>query len=206
MGVESGNKCCLLQLGNKSSTERKKPTQSTWTEESGRVLIGGFQASTPVRVQGHLSPLITQSSGLFERRQTWFLLTWGELAVNNKCHSLVRLLPYQLEGQMNQISENESNYTESRRNKSATRWQMIRGRYGSVSKDKTFGKKIIYLGSLHCFFPMWYVYSHLWVLVLKGLKGSSELGEFYLQITENLPQLAWIMSNLASVTWSPDIG
>lgn len=47
---------------------------------------------------------------------------------------------------------------------------------------------MIYLGSLHCFFPRCYDCSHLWALVLKCSKGSSELGEFQPQVTENLPQ------------------
>lgn len=55
-------------------------------------------------------------------------------------------------------------------------------------KTKHLGEKMIYLGSLHCFFPRCYDYSQLWALVLKCSKGSSELGEFQPQVTENLPQ------------------
>lgn len=67
---------------------------------------------------------------------------------------------------------------------------VIRGRDGWVSKDKTFGQKnkILSSGSLHCFFQMHYVYSHLWVFVHKCFKENSELGEFQLQVTKNIPQ------------------
>lgn len=58
-GVEGGNKCYLLQLGNKSSTERKEPPQSMQAQESGRVLTGEFQASTLIGVWGYLSSLMT---------------------------------------------------------------------------------------------------------------------------------------------------
>lgn len=47
---------------------------------------------------------------------------------------------------------------------------------------------MIYLGSLPCFFPRCYDYSHLWALVFKCSKASYELGEFQPQVTENLPQ------------------
>lgn len=87
-----------------------------------------------------------------------------------------------------ETSESESNFTKSRKNTSATRWADDKRKGWLSSKDKTFGENMIYLGSLPCFFPRCYDYSHLWALVFKCSKGSYELGEFQPQVTENLPQ------------------
>lgn len=140
-GVGDRNKCCLPWQGRALQKGRNHLNQCEQKKENGRVLTGDFPASTPVVVQGYASSSISQPPVLLERRQRWFLLTWQELVVNNKHHSSVRLLPYQLEGQMNKhLRMNQIIQNQEEIDLLQGEW-MIKGRLDWVSKDKPVGKK-----------------------------------------------------------------